>query len=53
VEKELEVYKLALNKQANRVATLTLDLDLAYVQIDLLTKELDELKKDTSNKKEV
>lgn len=49
MEKEIEVYKQALNKQANRVAMLTLDLDLAYVQIDLLTKELNELKKEANN----
>lgn len=42
---ETEIYKNALSKQAKRIATLTLDLDLAHAQIELLTNEINELKK--------
>jgi hypothetical protein len=49
---ETEVFKLTLNKQATRIANLTLDLDLAHTQIELLTKELNELKKPTESPEE-
>lgn len=41
---EIEIYKLTMGKQAQRVANLTLDLDLAHAQIDLLNEQLKELK---------
>lgn len=49
---EVEVFKLTLNKQASRIASLTLDLDLAHVQIELLTKELNEIKKPAESPEE-
>ena len=39
---EVEVLKKALSRQAQRIANLTLDLDLAYVQIEELSKSKDE-----------
>ena len=35
-----EVYEKTLHRQANRIATLTLDLDLAYTQIDMLKEKM-------------
>jgi hypothetical protein len=43
---EKEVLKIALSKQANRIADLTLNLDLAHAQIDLLTEKLNEKEQD-------
>ncbi|MGM0904273.1 MAG: hypothetical protein ACQEXB_24615 [Bacillota bacterium] len=37
---ELDVLRKALAKQAQRIANLTLDLDLAHSQIDMLTEQL-------------
>ena len=37
---ELDVLKRALSKQAQRIANLTLDLDLAHTQIEMLTEQL-------------
>lgn len=39
---ETEVYKRTMGKQAQRIASLTLDLDLAHAQIDLLNEQLKE-----------
>ena len=36
---EVEVVRATLQKQANRIANLTLDLDLAHSQIEILTAE--------------
>ena len=44
LEVKVKVVQGALSKQASRIAGLTLDLDLAYAQIELLTKQLEELK---------
>lgn len=38
---EVEVLKIALSKQASRIANLSLDLDLAHAQIDILTKQIE------------
>jgi hypothetical protein len=39
---EVEVLKKALSKQANRIANLSLDLDLAHAQVEILTEQLNE-----------
>jgi hypothetical protein len=39
---ELDVLRKALSKQANRIANLSLDLDIAYAQIELLDEQLKE-----------
>lgn len=46
---ELEVYKRALGAQANRVANLTANLDIANAQIDMLNEQLEMLKKEKEN----
>jgi hypothetical protein len=43
---EVEVLKKALSKQANRIANLSLDLDLAHAQIEILTEQLNEKEKE-------
>jgi hypothetical protein len=43
---EKEVLKIALSKQANRIANLSLDLDLAHAQIEILTQQLNEKEKE-------
>jgi len=47
----LEIYKRTLNKQANRIANLTLDLDLAHSQIDILQAELNQMKEERKKPK--
>lgn len=37
---EVEVLKRTLSRQANRIANLTMDLDLAYAQIEMLNEQL-------------
>ncbi|VXC08706.1 hypothetical protein BACI349Y_560050 [Bacillus sp. 349Y] len=39
LKNEIEILKKALGRQAQRVSNLTLDLDLAYVQIEQLHAE--------------
>lgn len=41
---EVDIYKLTMGKQAQRIANLTLDLDLAHAQIELQNEQLKELK---------
>lgn len=41
---KIMVYEKTMSKQANRIATLMLDLDLAHTQIDLLNEELKTVK---------
>lgn len=41
---ELDVLKKTVSKQANRIASLALDLDLAYAQIEILKEENERLK---------
>lgn len=48
---ELEVLKKTVSKQANRIASLALDLDLAYAQIELLNEEIEKLKSQKNDTK--
>ncbi|WP_169891202.1 hypothetical protein [Litchfieldia alkalitelluris] len=41
---ELDVMKLTVQKQANRIANLTLDLDLAHSQLEILQAEQEKCK---------
>ena len=41
---ELEIYKQTLAKQAQRIANLALDLDLAHTQIEMQNEELKQYK---------
>lgn len=43
---ELEVYKRALGAQANRVANLTANLDIANAQIEMLNEQIEVFKKE-------
>lgn len=37
---EMDVLKRTISKQAQRIANLTLDLDLAHAQIEILDEQL-------------
>jgi hypothetical protein len=39
---ELTVLKKTVTRQSERIATLALDLDLAYAQIEILNEQLNE-----------
>lgn len=39
---EIEVLKKALSRQAQRIANLSLDLDLAHAQIEILSEQVKE-----------
>lgn len=41
---EVEIYKQTMSRQAQRIANLTLDLDLAHSQIDMLNEKLKTIK---------
>lgn len=47
---ELEVYKQTLNRQAQRIASLTLDLDLALTQLSITNEELKQIKNSDKEK---
>lgn len=47
---EIEIYKQTMSRQAQRVANLTLDLDLAHTQIDMLNEELKQIKNSDKEK---
>ena len=47
---EVEIYKQTMGRQAQRIANLTLDLDLAHTQIDMLNEELKQLKNSDKEK---
>lgn len=47
-----KVYEKTLQKQANRIASLTLDLDLAHSQIDILNEQLAAMQEKNNDKEE-
>ena len=47
---ELEVYKQTMSRQAQRIASLTLDLDLAHSQLEIANEELKQLKNSDKEK---
>ena len=47
---ETEIYKQTLAKQAQRIANLTLDLDLAHTQLEMQNEELKQYKNSDKEK---